>query len=349
MSRHTVFLINGGAGRVVTSIPALAKYQKLNPDDDFRIVVQGFDQFFWSHPLLQNRTVNSAQRNVFQDVIQHRVVVNPEPYHLHSFYNQQVNLVEAFDEIINSTSHHSDLDQTYLFTTRAEDQYAQNWINMLRQTVGPKPVLVFQPFGSGAHRVNDEVVDISNRSLTQAAYRSMVQKLAPHFLIIYLGPRELRDQHDNISVPFDEHQPYHRTMVALIKNSDTYLGVCSVGQHVARAFGRPGVVMMGGTDERNFSYSDHFHIYRRDTHPRTTYSPWRLVEADNEFSNRDNDGALNLDPTDIQKVCDLIIGKASHIQPTIGVKTVFNSIELQKPMSGDLPESKPKSTAWLYR
>jgi len=31
---NTTFLLNGGAGRIITAIPALEKNQKLNPADD---------------------------------------------------------------------------------------------------------------------------------------------------------------------------------------------------------------------------------------------------------------------------------------------------------------------------
>ena len=39
MTRHTAFFINGGAGRVVCSIPALEKFAEENPDNNFIIVL----------------------------------------------------------------------------------------------------------------------------------------------------------------------------------------------------------------------------------------------------------------------------------------------------------------------
>ena len=51
--RNTTFVISGGAGRVVTAIPALEKYHRQNPDDDFKVLVHGWIDLFWSHPLLQ--------------------------------------------------------------------------------------------------------------------------------------------------------------------------------------------------------------------------------------------------------------------------------------------------------
>ena len=36
---NTTFVLNGGAGRVIASIPALEKFHRLNPQDDFKILV----------------------------------------------------------------------------------------------------------------------------------------------------------------------------------------------------------------------------------------------------------------------------------------------------------------------
>ena len=38
---HTVFHIDGGAGRVIAAIPALLKFHKNNPNDDFKVLVGG--------------------------------------------------------------------------------------------------------------------------------------------------------------------------------------------------------------------------------------------------------------------------------------------------------------------
>jgi hypothetical protein len=38
MLRNKAFFINGGAGRVLCSIPALEKFQEENPDNNFIIV-----------------------------------------------------------------------------------------------------------------------------------------------------------------------------------------------------------------------------------------------------------------------------------------------------------------------
>ena len=47
--RNSAIFINGGAGRVIASIPALEKFQEENPDDDFVIVCEGGTDFFKGH------------------------------------------------------------------------------------------------------------------------------------------------------------------------------------------------------------------------------------------------------------------------------------------------------------
>ena len=48
--RSKAFFINGGAGRVICSIPALEKYAETH--DDFIIVAEGGMNFYKGHPVL---------------------------------------------------------------------------------------------------------------------------------------------------------------------------------------------------------------------------------------------------------------------------------------------------------
>ena len=47
--------MNGGAGRVIASIPAFELYEKENPKDDFIIVCEGGTDFYKGHPTLSRR------------------------------------------------------------------------------------------------------------------------------------------------------------------------------------------------------------------------------------------------------------------------------------------------------
>ena len=50
--RNTAIFVNGGAGRVVCSIPALEKFHEENPDNDFLVICEGGTDFFKGHPIL---------------------------------------------------------------------------------------------------------------------------------------------------------------------------------------------------------------------------------------------------------------------------------------------------------
>ena len=48
--RPKAFFINGGAGRVICSIPALELYAEDNPEEKFLIICEGGTDFFKAHP-----------------------------------------------------------------------------------------------------------------------------------------------------------------------------------------------------------------------------------------------------------------------------------------------------------
>jgi hypothetical protein len=107
-------------------------------------------------------------------------------------------------------------------------------------------------------------------------------------------------------VSFDDpHADYFRRLMGLIYHCDLFVGCDSVGQHIARASNKPGIILMGGTDERNYSYPNHFTIVRKED--RTpVYSPWRLSDIDVEFADRANDDIMNFDEEEFSSILELV-------------------------------------------
>jgi ADP-heptose:LPS heptosyltransferase len=315
---NTTFLLSGGAGRVVSAIPSLEKYHKLNPEDDFVVLVQGWDSLFWSHPILQNRTYAGHQKGNFDQFIKNNRVISPEPYHLNNFFNQRKNLAEAFDEIINQTDDHSDLyPGKFLHTTPLEKNGTCEIFSKHIEKTGKDKVIVFQPFGSGAKLVNNTVIDKSHRSLSRDAYLKIAQELSKHATVFYASPPELRHPQDYLSISFDEYQPYLRVMASFIEQADYFLGVCSVGQHMARALNKRGTVLMGGTDERSFSYPDYFPILRKEDR-RPVYAPWRLSDAEVEFAERENNGIMDFTDDELNDICNFVVKELGTSEPVYG-------------------------------
>lgn len=301
---NTTFIISGGAGRVTTAIPALEKYHKLNPHDDFKVLVHGWHQLFWSHPVLQNRTYEANQKGAFNLHVKDNNVVVPEPYHLRSFYTQQKNMMQAFDEIINQTNDHSDIFKPNLYTSQFEFNQTKQILDEIRANNNNKKIVIFQPFGSGCRLINNYPFDNSFRSLSPTHYLQISNAIQDLAVVIYASGPDVR-ANDDANIDISQWNPYFRVLPGFMQQADYFIGCDSVGQHIARAFDKPGTVIMGATNEANYSWPDHFKVLRKsDRQPN--YNPWRLCDGDVEFIDRMNEGIMDFDQEEINQIIEII-------------------------------------------
>jgi ADP-heptose:LPS heptosyltransferase len=304
---NKTFVINGGAGRVIAAIPALEKFARLEPDNDFRIIVHGWQDLYWSHPLLQPRTVGIHQKNIFHEYVQNYDLVCPEPYYIHDYYRQNISLIEAFDRQINNTVDHTDLTKPNLYISTYEKLSAKRIIEEFKQIHKKNKVVVFQPYGSTMTVNNGIPYDNSNRSLNVDDYLKIGKFLNDKdCLILFFGNRELKHPNDNFSADLTKFNPDLRMYMTLISECDYFIGCDSVGQHIAYSFNKPGTVFMGGTFEKNITYPKHFKIIRKKDQ-RPVYSPIRLSGVDSDFTDRLNDGIMNFSNLDIEHFCQIIL------------------------------------------
>lgn len=304
---NKTFMINGGAGRVITAIPALEKFARLNPDNDFRIIVHGWQDLYWSHPILQPRTVGIHQKNVFYECVKNYDLICPEPYYIHDYYNQKISLAEAFDRQINGTTDHSDLEKPNLYISTYEKLSIQRIIAEFKEIHKKNKVVVFQPYGSTMIVNNNVPYDSSNRSINVDDYLQIGKFLNDKdCLIFFFGNKEFKHPGDNFSADLSKFSPDLRMFMALISECDYFIGCDSVGQHIAYSFNKPGAVFMGGTFEKNITYPNHFRILRKkDQQP--IYSPIRLGGVESDFTDRLNDGIMNFAKKDIEHYCQIFL------------------------------------------
>ena len=194
---NTTFLLSGGAGRVITAIPALEKYHRINPEDNFKVLVYGWENLYWSHPLLQNKTYNAGQKGTFDLLIKNSILKHPEPYHLYTYYNQKTSLCEAFDEEINSTSDHTDLEKPNLYCHTNELNTAFKMIQDAKQQKGKHKFCVFQPYGSGIQLLNNRPIDTSGRSLDVDDALRLGYLLSQDYAVLYFGSNDFVHPGDN--------------------------------------------------------------------------------------------------------------------------------------------------------
>ncbi len=302
---NTTFLLSGGAGRIIAAIPALEKFHRLNPTDDFKVLIYGWENLYWNHPLLQSRTYGVGQKGIFDLVVKDSRLVSPEPYHNYYYYNQQTNLAEAFDADINKTIDHSDLSAPNLYCYSGEVKTAQKMIEEAKQQKNKKKFVVYQPYGSGIQLVNNRPFDSSGRSLDVDDALKLGQLLSQDAVVLYFGPNDFIHPGDNFmlnakNIPGADLRFY----MAMISQCDYFVGVDSVGQHMARAFNKPGLVIMGSTFEQNVSYPEYFKFYRNGVKP--TYNPIRIGGVDCEFADRANDNVMVFNDQQIQEMYSIV-------------------------------------------
>jgi hypothetical protein len=302
--KNIAFMINGGAGRVIASIPALRKYARLNPTTDFRILMPAWEELLYGDEILQPKVFNVNQKGIFDSVMKNYEIVNPEPYFNHEYINQQASLAEAFDKIINCTSDHSDLDYHTITVSEREREFIDSILAEAKTKSGKQKTIVIQPFGSAATVMNMKIVDDSARSLKHTTYLDICRRLAPDFNLVFFGINNIAVPDDNYTLKYFEFNPDLRFYAALISLSDYFLGVDSVGQHMARAFDKPGLVIMGGTFEKNVSYPDHFKFYRNEH--RATYCPIRLSDSECNFANNLNQKTMLFSDRDVDNIVGIV-------------------------------------------
>lgn len=305
-----VFWIDGGAGRVIAAIPALLKYNRLNPTDDWIIIAAGFNNLYWGIPELQDRTYGLDDKGIFDNIIKYAdVVITPEPYRNPAYFNQRVSLVEAFDIEINGSTDHSDLGVPKLIFDKAESVISNTTISDLVNIQKKTKTVIFQPFGRGAAVTSQDadgvatnVGDVESRSLSANAYLALAKKLSLKYNLIFFGEQQFQLKQDKFAANYTCDL---RQWGSLIEHADYFVGVDSVGQHMARALNIPGTVIFGSTFPVNTSYPDFFQIIEKPGIKK--YSPIRLMGLDSVLSNRINDKLMDFDEQEINDIFKKIV------------------------------------------
>jgi hypothetical protein len=284
----TIFYIDGGAGRIITAIPALIKYARLNPNSDWAVLIPAWDYLFWGIPELQDRTYGIDTKGVFDNVVKNADrIITPEPYRLPAYFRQEISLAQAFDREINGTTDHSDLGKPVFNFNKAEQMIAKNTIADLKNVQKKQKTIIFQPFGRGAKLEREEVVDEESRSLDPRSYITLIKKLAQRYNCIFFGEQQFQLKEDTYAAQYTCDL---RQWGALINACDYFVGVDSVGQHMAYACGKPGTVIIGSTFPTNTTYPGYFNIIEKLGVKK--YSPIRITGLDSILANRLNENSM---------------------------------------------------------
>lgn len=298
----TVFMIDGGAGRAIASIPALIKYNRSN--SDFRVLVHGWDTLFWGIPELQDKVFNPDQKGAFEQFFMDAdEVISPEPYKVPGYFKQEKSLAEAFDYLINKTDDHSDLVAPMLKTNRNEELQAANFMQQVRQQQQKQKTIVIQPFGRSMEKPQEGVLmDQSSRSINPDTYLKLVKKLSTKYNLVLFAEKNFWMPEDTYTM---KPEADLRMWAAFIDAADYFIGCDSVGQHMARALNKPGTVVIGSTFAINTSYPDYFNIIERAVQKK--YSPIRISGLESHLADRANEATVEFTDEEINKMYESIV------------------------------------------
>jgi Glycosyltransferase family 9 (heptosyltransferase) len=301
----TIIYIDGGAGRVIAAIPALLKFHRLNPNKDWSVVIPAWDALLWSIPELQDRTYGADTKGLWDNVVQYAdLIMTPEPYRLPAYFKQEISLAEAFDREINNTTDHNDLGVPKLIFNKAEEKWAVNTIADIKQQQQKDKTIIIQPFGRGATLDRADIVDSASRSLSADAYVSLTKKLSAKYNMVFFGDPQFQVATDSYTIKLPP-QTDLRMWAALIDCADYFVGVDSVGQHMARATDTPGTVIFGSTFPINTSYPDYFQIIEKAGQKK--YSPIRITGLDSILADRYNDTMMDFEESEITEMYNKIV------------------------------------------
>lgn len=306
--RNTAFFINGGAGRVVCSIPALEKYHEENPDDDFILVCEGGTDFFKGHPVLDKKAYDVFHKNLFEDKLKDMELVSPEPYRVFEYYNQLANLSQCYDIEINNKGVR-DLQKPTIKLSTQELMTGKKLVDEVKEKTGKSKVIVFQPFGRGVIHENGMIVDPSGRSFEAESVINLVNKLSKNYGIIFMSEIAIEFQKHGVKQPVAIPQNIDlRYWAGIISQADHFLGCDSVGQHIAYALEQTATVVVGSTFKENISYPKErkHHILDMGEGARV-YSPIRITM--DEHSDRSNEGIMVMNT----KIEDVIVESVNNM------------------------------------
>lgn len=303
-----VVFVNGGAGRVICSIPAL---EELNNRGELAgIVCEGGMEAFLGHPTLQNKTFDINHKGLFELLIKDNICISTEPYRDHEYYNQRSSLQQSFWWELLGERTDKNRKPTFVLS-KHEEMAAIGIMSQVKQQHQKEKTIVIQPFGRSSQMGPGVVYDGSSRSLEQATFMELVADLAKDYNIIYMGEHKL----DVVNLPIFQPQdlvPF-RVWAAVIEASDYFIGCDSVGQHLAYAFNKPGTVILGSTFAINVSYPEYFNIIEKKDAVKY-YSPIRIAAFASEEADRLNDTLMDFSKEELKNMISSI---RDHIKKTI--------------------------------
>jgi len=309
MSRSKAFFINGGAGRMISSVPAFEKYLEESDDKDFIIVCEGGTDVFKGHPKLDDRAYDIWHKGLFKDYLKNREIVTTEPYRVWEYYNQQCSIAQAFDIQVNNKGLR-ELPKPTLKLSKDELLNGRSVVSEVKKKLKKEKLVVFQPYGRGVEYIDETLLDRTARSFELKDVKAIVKKLQQNdYAVIMMS--EFKTDLSEAKLKEEVAMPENvnmRVWAAIIKYADHFLGCDSLGQHLAYSMETPSTIITGATYPINVSYPncEYFEILDMGEIHRE-YDPIRILP--DERVNRMNENIMSMTDDITTLVVNHVLGK----------------------------------------
>tara|TARA_B100000965_G_scaffold402816_1_gene429592 strand:+ start:944 stop:2086 length:1143 start_codon:yes stop_codon:yes gene_type:complete len=338
---NKAFFINGGAGRVLCSMPGLERYAKTH--DDFVIVSESWTELYMTNKTLRDHVYMGWQKDLFRDRLLDKNIISPEPYRLNAYFTQKANLIQAFDMLINDLEEVPETGKINIDLSKEEQIIGHNLVGEVKQYTGKDKVIVFQPFGQSVKNEGQFIYDTSGRSFEMTNTVEILTELSKNYGIIVMTQLDIPSwQEMGIGMPKDMNL---NQWIGVINAADYFLGCDSVGQHMAHAMKKPATVVIGATFPENISYPDNKNFTIIDNgEGKRRYSPIRLTQ--DECADRNNEDIMVLEKDDVKKIVKGIknklgTGKSSGSKSKSSIPALKPAETASTPFTMGL-DSKPK-------
>jgi len=304
LSRPKAYFINGGAGRVLCSIPAFEKLAE--KEKNFIIVCEGGTDFYKGHPTIHKHVYDVWHKGLFEEHLKHRDLITPEPYRIWEYFNQKCSLAQAFDIIINNEGIR-ELPDPKIVLSKMEMAQGYNVVQEVKAKTGFDKVVVVQPFGRGIQNMGEFIVDPTSRSFHLNNIVEIINELKKEYAVILMNEFPISlEENDTGKFPVAMPQISDlRIWASVIECSDHFIGCDSVGQHIAKSVGKTATVVTGSTYPVNISYPDSKDFDIIDLgEGRRVYSPIRISME--EELDRYNDEVMEMDKEKIQNLLTVV-------------------------------------------
>tara|TARA_B100001094_G_scaffold207425_1_gene201295 strand:- start:1822 stop:2943 length:1122 start_codon:yes stop_codon:yes gene_type:complete len=294
---NKAFFVNGGAGRVLCSMPGLERYAKTH--DDFIIIAESWSELFLNNVVLRDHVYPVGHKDLFEEKLKDKKIVSLEPYRVNEYFNQKCNLIQAFDIEINELDEIPETGEIKLDLNKEDQITGYNLVDEVKETLKHDKVIVFQPFGQSAKADGKFIYDSTGRSFEVANIISLIEKLKTSFGIILMSEIEIPGW-SNLGVASPKGMGLNG-WAGVINAADHFIGCDSVGQHLAHAVKTNSTVVIGSTFPENISYptSKKFTVIDNGKDKRK-YSPIRMTFDMN--ADRNNEDLMVLSPESIDKI-----------------------------------------------